>query len=244
MSPIRTRAANEEIPQRRSSTSPSVPLAIWLCAPPPEEENFLPPLVDGVSRALIARIASEFSQPDDTVVVSGLDAPRIAAVVDSRGHRHAVIDHDRPATRRDRSTAGRSPAGPRDHAPTTRGLPPAAPHSAGLVLAVELPLPWVTPTGEPYTAWRGLLRNDGVLAVITANPAGPGRFANHTGLVIAAAEAAGFAYLQHIVAVHAHIAGDRLLVPADHAGSDPGVGGLVHVPAHSDLLVFTVGGGW
>lgn len=241
MSTVYTRSANAEIPRRRSAAPPTVPLAIWLCAPTPEEENCLPSLVEGISRSLITRISEEFSQPEDTVVVSGLDAQRIAAVVDSRGHRHAVVDHDRPTTHRDRSAAGSGAAGPRNRATTTRGLPATAPYSAGLVLAVELPVPWVTPTGEPYTTWRGLLHSDGVLAVITTNPAGPGRFANHTGLVIAAAESAGFAYLQHIVAVHAHVAGDRLLVPTDHAETDPS--GLVHVPTHSDLLIFTTGGG-
>ena len=40
-----------------------------------------------------------------------------------------------------------------------------------------------------------------------------GRFANHAGHVVAAADTAGLSYLQHIVAVNARLHGERLLVP-------------------------------
>jgi hypothetical protein len=244
--PLITPISPELPPARHQSLrAPTVPLAIWLCAPTPAEQGGLPLLVDGVSRSLITRIVEEFSRPDDIVVVTGVDSGRIAAVADACGQRRATT-WPRPATTLgDRTTGG-------DHhrdvpARTAGGALAAsvAPRSAGLVLAVELPIPWITPTGQPYRDWAGLLRPGGVLAVITANPAGPGRFANHTGMVVAAAEDAGLGYLQHIVAVHAHVHGERLLVPTstDHTQPELGTAEYVHVPAHTDLVIFTMAEG-
>ena len=91
----------------------------------------------------------------------------------------------------------------------------------------------------PYGAFRRLLRPGGLLAIITAEARHPG----HAGQVIARARAAGLAYTQHVIAVHAPVTGDRLTSPwpqqeahghepvPDH---DP-----VHVPVHTDLLLFT-----
>ncbi|MCO1575211.1 hypothetical protein M8C13_05485 [Crossiella sp. SN42] len=107
-------------------------------------------------------------------------------------------------------------------------MPPIAPHSAGLVLAVELPLPRITPSRQPYTDWVSWLQPGGVLAVLTASPSGAGRFVNSAGLVIAAATAAGFTYRQHIITVPARPDTNAQAV------SDP-----VQVPAHHDLLLFT-----
>jgi hypothetical protein len=60
------------------------------------------------------------------------------------------------------------------------------------------------------------------------------------GHVVAAARAAGLAYAQHIVLVHAAIDGDRLdpASPAPGTASPPG-----GTRVHSDLLVFTKPGG-
>ncbi|MBB4679467.1 hypothetical protein [Crossiella cryophila] len=96
------------------------------------------------------------------------------------------------------------------------------------MLAVELPLPHITPSGQPYLDWCSWLRPGGVLAVLTASPTGLGRFVNSAGLVIAAATAAGLTYLQHIVAAPTR--------PADQLAE---VGEPVRVPAHHDLLIFT-----
>ncbi|MEV0701023.1 hypothetical protein AB0I53_24350 [Saccharopolyspora sp. NPDC050389] len=113
-----------------------------------------------------------------------------------------------------------------------------------LVVACQLPAPAPTSAGEPYASWARWLRPGGVLAMITANPAGPGRFANHTGAIITAAETAGLAYLQHVIAVLAHVEGDRLLIPDDHGASTEPVSARnpVHVPAHADVLIFLAQG--
>ncbi|MCK2243671.1 MULTISPECIES: hypothetical protein [unclassified Crossiella] len=113
------------------------------------------------------------------------------------------------------------------------------PRSAGLVLAVELPSPWITPTGQPYTDWRDWLRPGGVLAVLTTNPAGTGCFANHTGLIVAAAQAAGLTYRQHIVTIQAHPGSDQPGDPHAPAAPSSSATGQVHVSAHLDLLIFT-----
>ncbi|WP_010310939.1 hypothetical protein [Saccharopolyspora spinosa] len=121
-------------------------------------------------------------------------------------------------------------------------MPPQG--SVDLVVACQLPAPVLTSAGEPYASWARWLRPGGALAVITANPAGPGRFANHTGAIITAAETAGLAYLQHIIAVLAHIEGNRLLIPDDHGAATERVSARnpVHVPAHADVLIFLAQG--
>jgi hypothetical protein len=58
--------------------------------------------------------------------------------------------------------------------------------------------------------------------------------------VVAAARAAGLAYAQHIVLVHAAVDGDRL-DPASPVSGTAGPPGGTRV--HSDLLVFTKPGG-
>ncbi|MFD9958345.1 hypothetical protein [Amycolatopsis sp. NPDC058986] len=106
-----------------------------------------------------------------------------------------------------------------------------------LLLAVELPAPWIAADGQPYTTWARWLAPGGVLAVATRNPAGAGRFADHTGAVVTAATNAGLSYLQHIIAVLAHVHGDRLLVSSPPA-SVTLPADAVHPVAHTDLLVF------
>ncbi|MGW5646206.1 hypothetical protein ACWEV3_40320 [Saccharopolyspora sp. NPDC003752] len=116
-----------------------------------------------------------------------------------------------------------------------------------LVVACRLPAPAPASAGEPYASWARWLRPGGVLAVITTNPAGPGRFANHTGAIISSAETAGLAYLQHVIAVLAHVEGDRVLIPDrpdEHSGVAEPVSARnpVHVPAHADVLIFLAQG--
>lgn len=213
------------LPKPRPRSSP-VPLGIWLCAPTAEDEAGLPPLVHGLSRALVARVAEEFSRPANTVMATGLDAARVAAVMAARAGRRLPTQTASPVTvgHRERGSGRRPPDG-----------------SVGLILAVELPVPFVDDDGQPYLTWARWLRPGGVLAVVTANPAGVDDFAHHTAAVVRAAETAGLSYLQHIVAVLAHVEGDRLLV-ADPPPLSAEAHRTVHVPAHSDLLIFTAPG--
>ena len=62
-----------------------------------------------------------------------------------------------------------------------------------------------------YTACLDVLRPGGILAVVTKNTRRKGRTLDLAGLTVALAEAAGFTYLQHVVALHAAIRDDQLV---------------------------------
>ena len=214
-------------PQERPRKTASVPLGIWLCAPTPADEHDLPPLVEGLTRSLITQAVTAFTTPGQTVAVTGPDSARIAAVADSVSDRRVLCvgpETITPGDHRDNGDGGAHTQEPE-------------PGSVDLLLAVELPAPWIDTDGAPYTSWAQWLAPGGVLAVATRSPAGQGRFADHSGVVVTAATNAGLTYLQHIIAVLAHVHGDRLLIsspptsvtlPAD----------AVHRSAHTDLLVF------
>jgi hypothetical protein len=103
------------------------------------------------------------------------------------------------------------------------------------------------PTGDdrdldPVVVYGGLrrrLRPGGILAVVlgTDDRHLP---ADAAGLV-EVATAAGLSYLQHIVAVHAHVTGDRLTPP--HTAAVPAPGAAAHARVHRDLFIFTRNGG-
>jgi len=79
-------------------------------------------------------------------------------------------------------------------------------------------------------ALRRRLAEDGTLAIV-----GPTSGGFELGAAVRAATAARLAYLQHVLAVHALIDGDRI-EPADPAWV--GAGGARHQPAHTDVLIF------
>jgi hypothetical protein len=94
--------------------------------------------------------------------------------------------------------------------------------------------------GALYTACERVLRPGGVLAVLTASTPRPAGLRDDPGEVIAAARAAGLIYAQHIVALHATIAGGQLLPRPQDASPDETAGPpAVCARVHSDLLVFT-----
>jgi hypothetical protein len=168
----------------------------------------------------------------------------------------AVIEAAATAGRRplNRVSAG-DPRTARAACPGETALPPSAgpdvllapdsPHRGTAVLAVagchgpgccDAPGPG-SPGGPAllYAACHRVLAPGGVLAAVIASPAPAGSLADLAGPV-AAARAAGLVYVQHIVLVHASIAGRRLVpgrADADAAG-DPG-----GIRVHSDLLIFT-----
>jgi len=94
--------------------------------------------------------------------------------------------------------------------------------------------------GVMYAACQRALRPGGVLAVITASTPCPGGLRDDPGEAITQARAAGLIYAQHIVALHAPIAGSQLAPgPGDTARPDQAAGlAAVHVRIHSDLFVF------
>ncbi len=62
-----------------------------------------------------------------------------------------------------------------------------------------------------YAACFAVLRPGGILAVVTKNTRRKGRTLDLAGLTVALAEAAGFTYLQHVVALHAAVRGGDLV---------------------------------
>ena len=93
-----------------------------------------------------------------------------------------------------------------------------------------------------YTACLAVLRPGGILAVVTKNTRRKGRTLDLAGLTVALAEAAGFTYLQHVVALHAAVRGDDLVARPSfwqtvqlrraHERGEP-----VHLVVHEDLEV-------
>ncbi|MFB7715357.1 hypothetical protein [Streptomyces sp. NPDC056105] len=90
-------------------------------------------------------------------------------------------------------------------------------------------------------AWPGffhrahrLLRGNGLLLLATRQRRDAERLTDPLGLLVAAARTAGFRYLQHIVIVHGHPVGDRI-VPAPPDDAPPGL-------IHCDLLVLRAQG--
>ncbi|WP_236076413.1 hypothetical protein [Streptomyces coffeae] len=90
--------------------------------------------------------------------------------------------------------------------------------------------------GAMENGWPGffhrahrLLSGDGLLLLATRQRRDAGRLTDPLGSLIASARTAGFRYLQHIVVVHGHPAGDRI-DPTPPQGAPPGL-------IHSDLLI-------
>lgn len=96
---------------------------------------------------------------------------------------------------------------------------------------------------ELYVAVHRLLRPGGLLVAVTSSTRRRGRLLDRAGLVVQRAQAAGFGYLQHVIALHAAICDDQLVAPPPfrpdaHARNTRRRGPAAHLPAHQDVLVF------
>jgi modification methylase len=108
-------------------------------------------------------------------------------------------------------------------------------HARGAVYEVAM--------AEVYAACFEALRPGGKLAVVTKNTRRQGRTLDLAGLTVALAGAAGFSYLQHVIALHAAIReGGFVARPSywqvtqvRHARDR---GEPVHLVAHEDVTVF------
>ena len=175
-----------------------------------------------------AQLITAFSRPGELVVIPAAGTarswpppPRRAAC-------------PRPDPRPGRVPAA-GPAGLAGLDPAARPLARLRPGGPALLLAPGNPdagQAALAITGRPgaprraggvlYAACERVLRPGGVLAVITASPAGPaGCATTRRRASVAAARAAGLVYAQHIVLVHAAIDGDRL-APARRAAARTG----------------------
>ena len=97
-----------------------------------------------------------------------------------------------------------------------------------------------------YAACFAVLRPGGILVVVTKNTRRKGRTLDLAGLTVALAEAAGFTYLQHVIALHAAVRdGDLVARPSfwqrtqTHKARTRGE--PAHLVVHEDLCVFSSG---
>ncbi len=96
--------------------------------------------------------------------------------------------------------------------------------------------------GELIAACAQVLRPGGLLVTVTGNTHNPGRLIDRAGNTVAAAQAAGLDYLQHIVAVHAVVRDSALAAPlcasTGETGDASGRASRRHLVVHRDVLVF------
>ena len=249
-----------------AGTRAGVPLSIWPDVPAPGHCPASPgqaPCPRRLAARAAAMVITAFSRPGDLVVIPGPGTGAFLAAAAGTGRRALGL----PAT--PRHTRDLAALLDRDLDPAVRPLArlrPGGPATllegscreagqAALAITAACATPGCPPPGpdngdagpgaDPgvlYAACQRVLLPGGLLTVITAAARQPG----WPGEVIAHARAAGLIYTQHIIALHAPIRGSRLHPPAPGAPA-PGahlaaVAGL-HLPAHSDLLVFATPGG-
>ncbi|WP_143132430.1 hypothetical protein [Amycolatopsis rubida] len=195
-----------------------------MCPPAPADEHGLPPLIEGVTRSLVTQAVTSLSAPGDTVVVTGPDAARIAAVADSAGRRVLCIGPETITAEGRRTRVGGGARTPEDG-------------SVDLLLAAELPAPWIDADGQPYQSWARWLAPGGVLAVALHDEAGRARFTDHAGAVAAAATNAGMRYARHVIVTLAPVERDRLLRSCPPASVTLPTES-VHASKRTDLLIF------
>jgi hypothetical protein len=162
--------------------------------------------------AVAARAIATFSKPHDLVVTIGGPAYLDAARYLHRRHRTAHRTATPPPSRRPGEFTGGAAALVIDH--------PATGSAADLL--------------DGFADVVRLLRPGGFLLTVHAPTGGA---VDPLAATIAAARATGLRYLQHLVALTAHITASGLPAPP----ADPS--DRLLAPAHTDLAVFTLPGG-
>ncbi len=96
--------------------------------------------------------------------------------------------------------------------------------------------------GELVAACTQVLRPGGLLVTVTGNTHDPGRLIDRASRTVAAAQAVGLDYLQHIVAVYAAVRDSALAAPTSAStggtGDASGLAPCRHLVVHHDVLVF------
>lgn len=218
-----------------TSANTDIPLGIWLCSPGDTQSAAMfgdaARSYGGALSPLVARILAEFAKPSTTILASGPHADSIAHAARSYGEDHvAVRSQPTVTTCKEQSAQTGTSVG---------GEPITVPGTVDLAVATSDPFDDPSKISALCQSWATALRPGGIAVVITDNPAGPTAFANQAGAVVAAARDGGLAYRQHVVAVIAHVRGDRLLIPQRYCDLPPGApGDTIHLPVHLDLLIF------
>lgn len=102
---------------------------------------------------------------------------------------------------------------------------------------------YATAMAQVYAGCHGLLRPGGLLVVVTKNTRRAGRLLDLAALTVTLAQAAGFTYLQHVIALHAAIRDDDLVGRPSYwqlaaVRAARAKGGPAHLVAHEDVTVF------
>jgi hypothetical protein len=177
---------------------------------------------DGLSPRVAGLLVGLTTRPGDTIIDFDND-PTVAGVAGAHGVRHI------PVTCWDQ----------------LRQLGP------GAASLITLRYPLTDPTAGPadmrrlFAACARLQAPRGSTVVAIAPPPDGPDYAAHAAQVIPAAEAAGLGYVQHVIAVTAPIAGERLTnlaTPASRPVLRAARASLRHRRYHLDLLVFVVQG--
>jgi len=197
---------------------PPVPISVWRVAGVDAAAGHSS--ADALTPRMAALLVGSYTSPGDTVVSIGGD-PALAGAAGAGGRTYLSVDD------------------PGDLA----GLD----HVAGTVALIVLPWP---PPDRPgpmsresltrmFRVCRRLMRRDGCTIVALAELPADETYIEHSGALIPAAQRAGLGWLQHIVAITAPIAGQRVTwrtAPADPAT----LRAAADVAVHIDLLVFAV----
>ena len=194
---------------------PPVPITVWRVADPDHPYRHD---LDGLTGRTAQLLVALYTRPGDTIVSLRHD-PALAGAAGAGGRTYLPVDH------------------PADLADVD--------HVAGTVRLVVLLWP-PTRRDDPvspaeatdlFTACRVITGRDGcTIVALAAAPPGD-TYAEHSGLLIPAARHAGLGWLQHIIAITAPIAGERITwraTPVDRAT----LRAATHVKIHVDLLVF------
>ncbi len=217
-----------------------LPLSIWPgvpapgCAPPGRDWPQCPDCPGLPAWPVI----TAFSRPGDLVALTGPGAGcailTVAAV--STGRRIVQVTAGPPA----QPDTQRSPGCPAAPGTTPPG---AAGYGAGqAALAITVSCGGSGPgIGEAasYAACQQALRPGGILAVLAGYPA-PGQVPD-LSLAVACARAAGLVYAQHVILIHAAIAGARLRPLPGLRLAAPSASAGPAARIHTDLLIFTKG---
>lgn len=94
-----------------------------------------------------------------------------------------------------------------------------------------------------YAGCHAVLRPGGLLVTVTRNSRRSGRLVDLAATTVRLAEAAGFAYLQHVIALNCAIRGGELVAhpsfwPLIRARAEAGRGVPSHLVVHDDVLLF------
>jgi hypothetical protein len=195
---------------------PPVPIAIWRVAA--IDAPYGLDLADGMTPRMAALLVGYYTWPGDSIVSVGHD-PALAGAAGAGGRNYLAVDDPTDLVDVDRIIG------------TVRlvvlSWPPARrPRQVSPAEATDL-----------FTACRVITGRDGCTIVAFAPMEPDDTYAEHSGLLVPAARHAGLGLLQHIVAITAPVAGERLTwraTPADRAT----LRAATHVKIHMDLLVF------